>query len=112
MATPRPPQPARCGCRPRCRSPAPSADPDERVRGDRSHAGFARFARVFVGAADATTSAMTPTNILVPTDFSECAERALDYACALAAKLGAKVHVVNAIGATLPELPVALSDHM
>ena len=55
---------------------------------------------------------MIPTNILVPTDFSPCAERALDYACALAAKLGAKVHVINAIGAVLPELSVALTDQM
>jgi nucleotide-binding universal stress UspA family protein len=55
---------------------------------------------------------MIPTNILVPIDFSPCAERALDYACALAAKLGAKVHIVNAIGSALPELSVALTDHM
>jgi nucleotide-binding universal stress UspA family protein len=55
---------------------------------------------------------MLPTNILVPIDFSACAERALDYACDLAAKLGAKVHVINAIGATLPELSVALTDQM
>lgn len=55
---------------------------------------------------------MIPTNLLVPTDFSPCAERALDYACALAGRLGAKVHVVNAIGAALPELSIALTDHM
>jgi nucleotide-binding universal stress UspA family protein len=55
---------------------------------------------------------MIPTNILVPIDFSPCAERALDYACALAAKLGAKVHVVNALGTALPELSVALTDQM
>jgi universal stress protein A len=55
---------------------------------------------------------MLPTNILVPIDFSPCAERALDYACALAAKLGAKIHVVNAIGTALPELSVALTDQM
>jgi universal stress protein A len=55
---------------------------------------------------------MIPTNILVPTDFSPSAERALDYACALAAKLGAKVHVINAIGSVLPELSVALTDQM
>jgi nucleotide-binding universal stress UspA family protein len=55
---------------------------------------------------------MIPTNILVPVDFSACAERALDYACDLAAKLGARIHVINAIGATLPELSVALTDQM
>ena len=44
---------------------------------------------------------MLPKNILVATDFSERAEHALDYACALANKLGAKVHIVNAIGATI-----------
>ena len=55
---------------------------------------------------------MLPANILVPIDFSANAERALDYACDLAAKLGARVHVVNAIGAMLPELSVALTDQM
>lgn len=55
---------------------------------------------------------MIPTNILVPIDFSPHAEHALDYACALAGKLGATVHVVNAIGATLPELSVALTQQM
>lgn len=55
---------------------------------------------------------MIPTNILVPVDFSPCSERALDYAVALAGKLGARIHVVNAVGATLPELSVALTDQM
>jgi nucleotide-binding universal stress UspA family protein len=55
---------------------------------------------------------MIPTNILVPTDFSPCAEHALDYACALASKLGAKVHVINATGAAVPELSVVLTDQM
>ncbi|HEU4729768.1 MAG TPA: universal stress protein [Kofleriaceae bacterium] len=55
---------------------------------------------------------MIPTNILVPIDFSRYAEHALDYACLLGAKLGAKIHVVNAIGTTLPELSVALTDQM
>lgn len=55
---------------------------------------------------------MAPTNILVPTDFSRCSERALDYACELAPKLGATIHVVNAIGALLPELSIALTDQM
>ncbi len=55
---------------------------------------------------------MTPKSILVPIDFSVSAEHALDYACGLAEKLGATIHVVNAIGATLPELSVALSEQM
>jgi universal stress protein A len=55
---------------------------------------------------------MIPTNLLVPIDFSACSERALDYACELAARLGARIHVINAIGATLPELSVALTDQM
>jgi nucleotide-binding universal stress UspA family protein len=55
---------------------------------------------------------MIPTNILVPIDFSPCSEHALDHACALAGKLGARIHVINAIGTTLPELSVALSDQM
>jgi len=55
---------------------------------------------------------MTPTNILVPVDFSPCAEYALDYACELAAKLGARVHVVNAVADTLPELAAAITDQM
>jgi nucleotide-binding universal stress UspA family protein len=55
---------------------------------------------------------MLPENILVPIDFSACAEHALDYATALAGKLGARVHVVHAIGALLPELSVALTEQM
>ncbi|HEX8110719.1 MAG TPA: universal stress protein [Kofleriaceae bacterium] len=55
---------------------------------------------------------MIPTNILVPLDFSACSEHALDYACDLAARLGARIHVINAIGATLPELSVALTAQM
>jgi universal stress protein A len=55
---------------------------------------------------------MVPKNVLVATDFSDCAEYALDYACEIAADLGATVHLVNALGAMLPELSIALSDHM
>ena len=55
---------------------------------------------------------MTPKNILVPMDFSQASERALDYACSLATKLGAKVHLVNALGAVLPELNLTLTDAM
>ncbi|WP_394842322.1 universal stress protein [Pendulispora brunnea] len=42
-----------------------------------------------------------PKQILVPTDFSPCADEALDYAVALAEKLGAKVIVMHAY-----EIPV------
>ncbi len=45
-----------------------------------------------------------PTNILVPTDFSAAADAALDYAFALAGKLGARVHALHVIG--IPELGV------
>ncbi len=38
-----------------------------------------------------------PTVILVPTDFSPCANLALDHAVELASKLGAKVHLLNVI---------------
>jgi universal stress protein A len=53
-----------------------------------------------------------PKNILVPIDFSEHSQRALDYAIELAAKLDAKVHVLNVIGIPalgVPELGVALT---
>jgi universal stress protein A len=43
-----------------------------------------------------------PRNILVPTDFSETAEQALDYAVELGAKLDAKIHLLNVI--TMPAL--------
>ncbi|MBS1118199.1 MAG: Universal stress protein UspA [Deltaproteobacteria bacterium] len=53
-----------------------------------------------------------PRNILVPIDFSEYSEQALDYAVALADKLDAKVHVLNVIGVPalgVPELGIALT---
>jgi len=58
---------------------------------------------------------MLPKNILVPTDLSEGAEEALDYACELAAQLGATVHLLNVIGIPamgVPELGVALTSTM
>ena len=55
---------------------------------------------------------MIPTNILVPIDFSPYSEHALDYALGLAGRLGARIHIVNAIGAALPELSSALTDQM
>ncbi len=56
---------------------------------------------------------MLPKNILVPTDLSEGAEEALDYACELAIQLGAQIHLVNVIGIPalgMPELGVALTS--
>ena len=55
---------------------------------------------------------MTPKSILVPIDFGTLSEHALDYACGLARKLGAKIDLVNAIGATIPELSASLSDSL
>jgi universal stress protein A len=58
---------------------------------------------------------MLPKNILVPTDLSEGAEQALDYACELARTLGAQVHLLNVIGIPalgVPELGVALTASM
>lgn len=58
---------------------------------------------------------MVPTNILVPTDLSERAERALDYAVDLAARLDATVHLVHVIAVpatSVPELGVALASTM
>ena len=56
---------------------------------------------------------MLPKSILVPTDLTEGAEEALDYACELAARLGATIHLLNVIGIPalgLPELGVALTS--
>jgi nucleotide-binding universal stress UspA family protein len=56
-----------------------------------------------------------PQHILVPVDFSEYSEHALDYAIALAAKLDAKVHVLNVVGLPMigvPEMGVAFSAGM
>lgn len=54
-----------------------------------------------------------PKTILVATDFSECAEQALDYAVALADKLGAKIHLLNVIGIPamgIPEVGIAVTN--
>jgi len=48
---------------------------------------------------------MTPRTILVPVDFSECSGLALDYAVALAAKLDAKVHLLNVISIPFVAVP-------
>ena len=57
-----------------------------------------------------------PRTILVATDFSDTAEQALDYAIALAGKLGAKIYLLNAIGlptfGVVPELGVATTATM
>lgn len=53
---------------------------------------------------------MLPKLILVPTDFSENAEQALDYACALASKLGSTIRLVHAVPTPPTTLQVALSE--
>ena len=56
---------------------------------------------------------MLPKTILVPTDLSEGAEEALDYACELARKFNATIHLLNVIGIPtlgVPELGVALTS--
>jgi nucleotide-binding universal stress UspA family protein len=57
-----------------------------------------------------------PKTILVATDFSDTAEEALDYAIALAGKLGSKLYLLNAIGlptfGVVPELGVAATSTM
>jgi len=55
---------------------------------------------------------MLPKLILVPTDFSANAEHALDYACALAQKLGSAVHLVHAIASPPTALQVALTEEI
>lgn len=49
---------------------------------------------------------MTPKHILVPTDFSTGAARALDLACGLVEKLDATLHLRTAIDITLPTVAV------
>ena len=64
------------------------------------------------GPKHEATNAVTPKNILVPTDLGEGAEAALDYAVELARPFGATIHLVNAItlpALGVPELGVALS---
>jgi nucleotide-binding universal stress UspA family protein len=53
---------------------------------------------------------MIPKLILVPTDFSAHAEQALDYACALAGKLGSTVRLVHAIASPPSALQTALTE--
>ena len=56
---------------------------------------------------------MLPKIILVPTDLSDRAEQALDYACELAKNLGATIHLVNVVGIPslgIPELGLAVAS--
>ena len=58
---------------------------------------------------------MLPKHILVPTDLSLHAETAFEYACELAVKLDATIHLVNVIGIPalgVPELGVAVTSVM
>jgi universal stress protein A len=57
----------------------------------------------------------TPRTILVPIDFSEPAEAALDYAVKLAEKIDAKVHLLNVVelqGFHFSDLGAALTVEM
>src|SRR5581483_4023440 len=56
---------------------------------------------------------MLPKHILVPTDLSEGAEQAFDYACELARTIGAEVHLLNVIGIPalgMPEIGLAMTS--
>jgi len=58
---------------------------------------------------------MKITNILVPIDHSACSEQALDYACELADKLGAKLQLLSVIGIPtygVPDVGVGLTAPM
>jgi universal stress protein A len=58
---------------------------------------------------------MLPKTILVPTDLGDHAGAALDYACELAQRIGATIHLLNVIGIPalgVPELGVALTGTM
>jgi nucleotide-binding universal stress UspA family protein len=58
---------------------------------------------------------MLPKHILVPTDLSDGAAEALDYACELARMLGSQIHLLNVISIPalgVPELGVALTASM
>ncbi len=58
---------------------------------------------------------MLPKQILVPTDLSDGAEQALDYACELARTLDAQIDLLNVISIPalgVPELGIALTSSM
>ncbi len=72
-----------------------------------------RACRIARGALREVIDRVLPKNILVPTDLGEGAEEALDYACELAQKFGATIHLLNVIGIPalgVPELGVALTS--
>jgi nucleotide-binding universal stress UspA family protein len=77
---------------------------------------FAHRLRCGHGADREPQAAMTlPRHIVVATDFSDTAARALDFAVELAAKLDARVHLLHVLGITelgVPELGVALTSTM
>ena len=61
------------------------------------------------------TTETVPRSILVPIDFSEPAEAALDFAVALAAKLDATVHILNVVdmqGYHFADLGASLTSEM
>lgn len=64
------------------------------------------------GALHEEAACMLPKTILVPTDFSACATEALDYACELATKLDATIHLVHCIGPLSSEINMALTQTM
>jgi nucleotide-binding universal stress UspA family protein len=69
----------------------------------------------FVNYLDGEGALMLPKVILVPTDLSENAEEALDYACELARTLGAKLHLLHVVAVPVvgvPELGMALTSTM
>jgi nucleotide-binding universal stress UspA family protein len=69
----------------------------------------------FVKYLENQEAAMLPKHILVPTDLSEPAGQALEYACELARSLGAQLHLLNVISIPalgVPELGVALTASM
>lgn len=55
---------------------------------------------------------MVPTQILVPTDFSETAEHGVAYAFKLAQTLGAKVHLVHVFVLPVPPESAGLAASM
>jgi nucleotide-binding universal stress UspA family protein len=58
---------------------------------------------------------MLPKRILVPTDLSDGAEQALDYACELARSLGARIDLLNVVpipSLGVPEIGLAMTATM
>ena len=55
---------------------------------------------------------LLPTTILVPIDFSSWSEQAFEYACSLAAKLGASMYLLSVVDIPIygaPELAAAMT---